>query len=196
MSDVLMAKVVTHLRASAEIKLKTAEHCSADVVAGARLIAESFGQGGKLLLCGNGGSAADCQHLAAEFVSRLTQDFDRPALPALALTTDSSFLTAYANDVNYEGIFERQVQALGKPCDVLIGISTSGNSANVLAAVKAAHRIGMKTIALTGSSGQLAKIADVAISIPSQNTQYIQESHLAAEHLLCALVEILIYGER
>ena len=105
----------------------------------ADVITEAFRSGGKLLLCGNGGSAADCQHMAAEFVSRLTKDFERPGLPAIALTTDTSFLTAYTNDCGFEGVFARQVQALGRPGDVLLGISTSGNSANVIQAVEVAR---------------------------------------------------------
>jgi D-sedoheptulose 7-phosphate isomerase len=147
----------------------------------------------KVLLCGNGGSAADCQHMAAEFVSRLTKEFERPGLPAIALTTDTSFLTAFANDCGFEGIFERQVQALGKPVDALIGISTSGNSPNVILAVEAARAASMRTIVLTGSNGRLAGIAHVAIAIPSTNTQYIQEAHLAVEHILCELVEQALF---
>ena len=132
--------------------------------------------------------------MAAEFVSRLTKDFERPGLPAIALTTDTSFLTAYANDCGFEGVFARQVQALGRPGDVLIGISTSGNSANVIQAVELARGTGMKTVSLTGVGGRLAKIADVAIAVPSDDTQHIQETHLAVEHLLCLLVERALFG--
>ena len=159
------------------------------------MIAGAFQAGGKLLLCGNGGSAADCQHLATEFLSRLSKEIERPGLPALALTTDSSFLTAYSNDCSFDGVFERQVQALGNKGDVLTAISTSGESINVIRAVKAAGERGMGTIALTGQSGHLAGIADVAISVPSTDTQYIQESHLAIEHILCYLVERHIFGD-
>jgi phosphoheptose isomerase len=178
-----------HLLESAEIKRQVAERCAEAILSGARLITSTFRSGGKVLLCGNGGSAADCQHMAAEFVSRLTKEFARPALPAIALTTDSSFLTAFTNDCGFEDVFSRQVEALGKPQDVLIGISTSGGSANVIRAVDAAHRIGMRTIALTGSGGRLRELANVCISVPSTDTQYIQESHLAIEHVLCELVE-------
>ena len=132
--------------------------------------------------------------MAAEFVSRLTKDFERPGLPAIALTTDTSFLTAYANDCGFEGVFTRQVQALGRPGDVLIGISTSGNSTNVIQAVELARTIGMRTVSLTGSGGRLAKLADVAITVPSDDTQHIQEVHLAVEHLLCMLVERALFG--
>src|SRR5262245_7486641 len=117
------------------------------------MIADCFADGGKLLLCGNGGSAADCQHIAAEFTSILTQTFNRRALPALALTTDTSFLTARGNDYGFDSVFSRQVEALGKPGDLLMCSSTSGNAKNVLLAVDAAKRIGIKTIGLTGNSG-------------------------------------------
>ena len=172
-----------------------AERCVDSILAAADLIAETFRSGGKVLLCGNGGSAADCQHMAAEFVNRLTKDFERPGLPAIALTTDTSFLTAFANDCGFEGVFERQVQVLGKPGDALIGISTSGNSTNVIRAVEAARAADMQTIVLMGNNGRLAEMANVAISVPSANTQYIQEAHLAIEHILCGLVECSLFGE-
>ena len=189
-------KVQAHLLGSAEVKRQMVETCVDSILAAADLIAETFRSGGKVLLCGNGGSAADCQHMAAEFVNRLTMDFERPGLPAVALTTDTSFLTAFANDFGFEGVFERQVQTLGKPGDVLIGISTSGNSTNVIRAVEAARAANMGTIVLTGSDGRLAGMANVAISVPSTNTQYIQEAHLAIEHILCGLVECHLFGER
>jgi D-sedoheptulose 7-phosphate isomerase len=178
-----------YLRASAEITLRTAEACDDAILAAADLIAQAFRAAGKVLICGNGGSAADCQHMAAEFVSRLTKTFERPALPAIALTTDSSFLTAYANDCGFDGIFEREVEALGRPGDVLIGISTSGNSPNVVRAVRRARIDGLRTVVLTGAHGQLAALADVAVAVPSADTQHIQEAHLAIEHLICWFVE-------
>jgi len=174
---------------SAEVKRLVVENCLDSIVSAAELIAGAFRSGGKVLLCGNGGSAADCQHMAAEFVSILRRDFERPGLPAIALTTDTSFLTAYANDFGYEGVFARQVEALGKAGDLLVGISTSGNSVNVIRAVESAHRIGMRTVALTGRGGKLPGIADVAVSVPSADTQHIQEAHLAIEHVICELVE-------
>lgn len=193
--DYLRRRVQAHLLESAEIKRKVVDRCLDSILAGAQLIAEAFRSGGKVLLCGNGGSAADCQHMAAEFVNRLTKDVERPGLPAIALTTDTSFLTAFANDYAFDGVFERQVQTLGKPGDVLIGISTSGDSANVVRAVEAARAAEMRTIALTGSGGRLPEKADIAISVPSANTQYIQEAHLAIEHVLCDLVECYLYGK-
>jgi D-sedoheptulose 7-phosphate isomerase len=178
-----------YLRASGEVKARAANECDDAIVAAAEVVVQAFRAGGKLLLCGNGGSAADCQHMAAEFVSRLTKSFERPGLPAIALTTDSSFLTAYANDCGFDGVFERQVEALGRPGDVLIGISTSGNSPNVVRAVRRARTQGLRSIVLTGNGGQLASLADVAVSVPSADTQHIQEAHLAIEHLICWLVE-------
>jgi phosphoheptose isomerase len=191
----LHKRVRAHLIESAETKRKVAETCLDSILSAALLIAESFRSGGKLLLCGNGGSAADSQHMAAEFVSRLTKEFERPGLPAIALTTDTSFLTAFANDCGFEGIFERQVRALGRPGDVLIGISTSGNSPNVIRGIEAARELNMSTVVLTGSGGRLSEMANIAIAIPSANTQYIQEAHLAIEHILCDLVECYLFDE-
>lgn len=195
-SAVLQQTVKTHLLASAELKKRVAHECSASVVAAAQLMAEALLQGGKVLLCGNGGSAADCQHIAGELVNWLNKDFQRPGLPAIALTADSSILTAIANDSSFEQIFERQVQALGRPGDVLLGISTSGNSDNVVRAVRAAKTQEIGTVALTGAGGRLGDLADVAIQVPDHNTQRIQESHLAIEHMLCALVEVYLFSEK
>ena len=155
------------------------------------LVAETFRRGGKLLVFGNGGSAADAQHLAAEFVGRFLRD--RQPLPAIALTTDTSALTAIANDYGFERVFARQVEALARPGDVVIGISTSGSSANVLAAVDAATTAGAKTIAITGQDGhELAGRADVALVAATSFGPRIQEAHLAIEHGLCAAVELLL----
>lgn len=188
-------RIEAHLLQSAEIKRQTAAQCAESIAKGGAAIAEAFLSDGKLLLCGNGGSAADCQHMAAEFVSRFSKDLNRRALPAIALTTDTSFLTAFGNDCGFEGIFERQVEALGSARDVLMGISTSGNSPNVIRAVEAARKKNMRTIALTGSGGRLAAITDVVIPVPSTDTQYIQETHLAVEHILCELVEFVLFRE-
>jgi D-sedoheptulose 7-phosphate isomerase len=163
------------------------------VVAAAEAVAECFSRGGKVLLAGNGGSAADCQHFAAEFVSRLTADFDRPGLPAIALTTDTSFVTAFANDVGFDGVFERQVQTLGRAGDILIAISTSGNSPNVLRAVEAARRLEITTIGLMGEGGRLEALVDCAVVIPSRQSQHIQETLLAVEHMICHMVERSVF---
>ena len=190
-----LQRIATHLLDSAEIKRQTAAKCAESIAKAADVIAGSFLSSGKVLLCGNGGSAADCQHMAAEFVSRFSKDLDRRALPAIALTTDTSFLTGFGNDFGFEGIFGRQVEALGSPGDVLIAISTSGNSPNVIRAVEAARKGSMITIALTGNGGRLSAIAEVPITVPSTDTQYIQEAHLAVENILCELVEFILFGK-
>lgn len=189
-----LARARRHLEASIEVTRRTADECLPSIVAAVDLVASSFRDGGKLMLCGNGGSAADCQHVAAELVSRLTMDYERPGLPAIALTTDTSFLTAFTNDVNYEDVFARQVQALGKPRDVLLGISTSGNSTNVVRAVEQARTQRIHTIGLLGSGGALPSMVDVAIRVPSSSTMLVQETHLAVEHIICQLVERELYG--
>ena len=156
----------------------------------AEVLISSLQQGGKLLICGNGGSAADSQHMAAELVSSFMMGLSRRALPAIALTTDTSILTAYSNDFDFADVFARQVEALGDRRDVLLGISTSGMSANVLRAVNQARAIGMATVGLTGrDGGALANIVDAAVVVPSTNTQHIQTVHLAVEHFLCAAIE-------
>jgi len=188
-------KAKTHLTGSIKVKQLTLEKCMDAIIAAYLLIVDTFLSGGKVLLCGNGGSAADCQHMATEFVNALDKNFFRPTLPAFSLTTDSSVITSFSNDFGFNGVFERQVQGLGKPNDLLIGISTSGNSENVIRAVKAANSIKMRTLALTGNSGKLKKMAGVVIAIPSKNTQYIQEAHIAVEHTLCELVEYHLFAK-
>ncbi len=194
--DLGVDRVHAHLLESAEVKQQVAKECQQAIVGAACLVADALRSGGKVLLCGNGGSAADCQHMAAELMGRLTLDFERPGLPAIALTTDSSFLTAFANDCGFDGLFERQVQAIGRPGDVLIAISTSGNSTNVLRAVEAARSLGMGTVGLTGSGGhRLTRKVQIAVQVPSENAQYIQESHLAIEHVVCDLVERYLFDQ-
>ena len=192
--DDLLAMARTELAESVEVKQHYLNGDLAPLIAAAKLIARAFESGGKLLLCGNGGSAADCQHLADEFICRLSAMRDRPALPALALTTDCSTLTAYSNDFGFEGVFMRQVEALGQAGDVLLGISTSGNSKNVLLAIESARRKGLMTVGLMGRGGKLGRAVHVSITVPSDNTNRIQETHLAIEHLLCGLVEAELYG--
>jgi D-sedoheptulose 7-phosphate isomerase len=188
-----IATIRDRLRAAARINESMADLAADSVAAAADVITTCFRGRGKLLLCGNGGSAADCQHMAAEFVGRLTHDKERPGLPAIALTTDTSFLTAYPNDVGFDGVFARQVQALGCPGDVLIAISTSGTSRNILAAAEEAHARKLSVVALLGADGPLARRADVAIHVPTSDTQLIQQVHLAVEHLICHLVERALY---
>ena len=181
--------------ASAEIKKKTFESCADRIVKAVDVLIGTLNGKGKILLCGNGGSAADAQHLAAELVIRMNPAIKRPALPAIALTTDSSLLTAGANDIGYDNVFAREVEALGRPGDVLIGISTSGKSASVNLAMQKARALGMSTIGLIGKDGGPMKdLVDVAIVVPSDDTQRIQEAQITIGHILCALVEREMYG--
>ena len=183
-----------YLSDAADLMSAVTDTCLEDLVAASEILIESFRAGGTLLICGNGGSAADAQHLATEFVSALTLDRIRPAMRAIALTTDSSALTAIANDFGVDRMFARQVEAIGRAGDVLLAISTSGNSANVLAAAESAHAQTMRVVALTGASGGgLAPLADVAVRVPSTVTAHIQECHLAIEQLLASLAERAIH---
>lgn len=182
----------------AAIKLQLAEHRAliskieetmteaiADTVA---MLAEALGAGNKLLLLGNGGSAADAQHFAAEIIGRFK--LERSALPAIALTTDSSVLTAIGNDYGFDAVFSRQVEGLGRPGDVVFGISTSGNSPNVLAALAKARELGCKTVALLGrDGGSIKSVADIALIVPGTDTPRIQEGHLTIIHIICDLLE-------
>ena len=173
---------------------RTADACAEEILGATAAIVESLRTGGKILLCGNGGSAGDAQHLATEFVSTLTVDRRRAAIPAIALTTDSSLLTAVANDFGFEGVFARQVEALGREGDVLVGISTSGNSENVVQAFERARATGIRTIALTGESGgKLGALADIEINVPSSETSHVQEAHIAVGQLIAFLVEDELY---
>jgi D-sedoheptulose 7-phosphate isomerase len=193
-ADSTRSRVRSYLRTTVDTVRRVEEECLDDVVAAATILVGSLRRGGKLLICGNGGSAADAQHLATEFVSTLTTDNIRPSIPAIALTTDSSLLTAIANDFGIEGVFERQVGSLGREGDVLIAISTSGNSVNVIRAAERARAQGLRVVALTGESGgKLAGLADAAVRVPSTVTAHIQECHLAVEQLLASLVEDALY---
>jgi len=180
--------IKSSLREGAELSIVVARDCSTAIFEAADLIIMCLRAGGKLLFFGNGGSAADAQHLAAEFVGRFVRE--RAGLPAIALTTDSSILTAVGNDYGFDQIFARQVQALGRPGDVAIAISTSGNSPNIIEGVKAARKGYLKTIGLSGKDGGLlATEADVVITIASISTARIQECHITIGHLLCELTE-------
>ncbi len=165
------------------------------VATAARLLADTVRAGGKILIFGNGGSAADAQHLAAEFVNRF--QIERPPLAALALTTDTSVLTSIANDYAFAEVFAKQVRALGRPGDVAWGISTSGSSLNVVLALETARALGLKTLALSGGDGgPVAAQAEVAIVVPSRNTPRIQEVHITVGHVLCDLVDYLLFPEK
>lgn len=151
-------------------------------------VVRALRRGGKVLLCGNGGSAADAQHIAAEFISRL--NFDRMPLPAIALTTDTSIITAIGNDYGFEYLFARQLAGLGQAGDVLIGISTSGNSPNVIAALTTARERGIRTIGMTGSrAGRMNALCDVLLAVPSPETPLIQQAHITLGHIICSLAE-------
>lgn len=190
-----LAHAVSGLREGAELRIQLAQTLGPTIVDAADLIAECLKAGGKVLLFGNGGSAADAQHLAAEFVGRFV--LERSPLPGIALTTDSSILTAVANDYGFDEVFVRQVLALGRPGDVAIGISTSGNSPNVVKAVRVAAERGLRAIGLAGrDGGALAKEVEIAITVPSTNTARIQECHIAVGHILCELVEDELFGRQ
>ena len=187
--------VAEHLRRSCETLSRAADDADlrAKIHAIAKTITAAFRAGHKLLIAGNGGSAADAQHIAGEFLSRL--NFDRNPLPAIALTTDSSVLTAIGNDYGFDRTFERQVRGLGQPGDVFIAISTSGRSANVIAALQAAREAGLTTIGFTGSagSGSMQPLCQHCLAAPAQETALIQQIHIVAAHAICGLVELNLF---
>ena len=181
--------------ASLEVKRNFFERHSAEVARAAYLVAEGFRAGGKLLVCGNGGSAADAQHVAGEFVNQFLLK-SRRALPALALTTDGGVLTCVANDTGFERVFARQVEAFGAEGDVLLAITTSGNSPNVVAAAEVARARGMKVVGLLGrEGGRVRALCDLALVVESDDTQRIQETHNLVGHVLCDLVERMLFNE-
>jgi len=187
--------ITESLTQSSETKLKIIEECSEDILSASELLIDTFRKGNKLLLCGNGGSAADCQHIAAELVIRLSHKIKRPALPAISLTTDTSYLTAGGNDIGFENVFARGVEGLGNIGDALIAISTSGNSENIIKAVQMAKSKVMKTIGfLGGNGGKLKSLVDHSIIIPSSNVQRIQEGHITVAHIICEIIEEELYG--
>ena len=194
----LEAQVASHFADSAKLKVDAAKLLSAPIARGIALMAASLKAGGKILACGNGGSAADAQHFAAELVNRFERE--RPPLAGLALTTDSSALTSIANDYSYEQVFEKQLRALGRGGDVLLAISTSGNSASVIAAMRAARELGMRIVALTGNGGgkiaALLAAGDVHVCVPHKRTMRIQEVHLLALHCLCDGIDSELFGEK
>lgn len=192
-----VARVREHFAESIATKQAAAEQIADSIAAAAQLMSDALLDDAKILSCGNGGSAADSQHFSSELLNRFERE--RPGLPAMALTTDSSTLTSISNDYAYEEIFSKQVRALGKPEDVLLGISTSGNSENVIRAIAAAHERGMKVIALTGrDGGRMAGIFgpdDVEIRVPATRTARIQEVHLVVIHCLCDLIDATLLGD-
>jgi D-sedoheptulose 7-phosphate isomerase len=188
--------ITDSLNESSETKLKIKDNLQEKLLKAIELLTECYKNGNKLLLCGNGGSAADCQHIATELMIRLSHHIQRPALPAIALTTDSSNLTAGGNDIGFENVFVRSIEGLGNNGDVLLAISTSGNSDNVIKAVEMAHKKGMKVVGfLGGDGGKLKDNIDLPIIIPSSNVQRIQEGHITIAHIICELVEDKLYGK-
>ncbi|MGZ5200840.1 MAG: phosphoheptose isomerase [Telluria sp.] len=189
-------RILAHFQESADLKLKSAAALTQPISQAVELMFAALSNGNKILACGNGGSAADCQHFAAELVGRFERE--RFPLPALALTTDTSILTAVGNDYSYKDVFAKQVQAFGQAGDILLAISTSGNSANVLAAAESALEREMRVVALTGKDGgQLANMltdADVHINVPHSRTARIQEVHLVAIHCICDGIDVALFG--
>jgi len=172
---------------------KFKQHSSSAINTSTDALVKAFKSGNKVLICGNGGSAADSQHFAAEFVNAFSRDLDRKALPAIALSTDTSILTSIANDFEFENIYSRQVEAYGVPGDVLIALTTSGSSKNCLKAIDIANSMGLITIAFTKEKGQISTRAQISIEVPSQNTQHIQECHMLAYHVITELVEDALF---
>lgn len=190
----MVEEIHRQLKAHIEVVRMVEEHLSDQIAACARMLIDALSDGRKLLIMGNGGSAADAQHFAAEMVGRFL--LERKALPAIALTTDTSILTAIGNDYGFDDIFKRQVEALAKPGDILIGISTSGTSRNVKLALEAGKHIGAKTIGLLGrDGGGIGLLVDLNLTVPSYETPRIQELHLTVLHILCDLVEKGLFGQ-
>lgn len=189
-------RILGHFNESAELKIQAAAALAQPIADAAELMFAALSQGNKILACGNGGSAADCQHFAAELVGRFERE--RLALPAISLTTDTSILTAVGNDYGYREIFAKQVQALGQPGDILLAISTSGNSASVIAAIEVAQERDMRVVALTGRGGgemaQRLTDADVHICVPHDRTARIQEVHVLVIHCLCDGIDVALFG--
>jgi D-sedoheptulose 7-phosphate isomerase len=194
----LRNRVVAHFAESANLKLASSQSLAEPIARAASLLAEALRQGGKVLACGNGGSAADSQHFSAELLNRFERE--RAPLPAIALTTDTSTLTSIANDYAYEQVFSKQISALGRRGDVLLAISTSGNSASMLEALRAAHAAGVRVVALTGNGGgkmaPLLAADDVHICVPHKVTARIQEVHLLVLHCLCDAIDLQLFGEK
>ena len=192
-----VARVRDHFAEGIAIKESSAEQLAESIALAGQVMSNALLDDGKILSCGNGGSAADSQHFSSELLNRF--EMERPGLPAMALTTDSSTLTSISNDYAYEEIFSKQVRALGKAQDVLLGISTSGNSENIIRAIDAAHERGMKVVALTGRDGGLMadifEPGDVEIRVPATRTARIQEVHLVVIHCLCDLIDMNLLGE-
>lgn len=191
---ILKQQVIQELKESANVKLQLAEESAETVVTISDMLADALSEGHTVLFCGNGGSAADAQHLAAELLGKFKME--RKALPAIALTVNTSALTAIANDYSYDNVFERLVEAYGRKGDVLLGISTSGNSKNVAKAIVKAREMGIQTVAFCGlTPGAIGEKADICLTVPSKDTPRIQEAHITAGHIICGLIERKLFGD-
>jgi D-sedoheptulose 7-phosphate isomerase len=192
----LISRISENFSESAHLKLQSMDALAGPIAAAANRMVQCLNSDGKILACGNGGSAADCQHFSAELLNRFERE--RPGLAAIALTTDTSTLTSIANDYDYEQVFARQIRALGNAKDLLVAISTSGNSRNVIAGIQAAHESQMGVIALTGRSGgkigEMLQPVDIHVCVPATSTARIQEVHLLALHCLCDAIDCLLLG--
>ncbi len=190
-----MTKIASRFRELSQLIPEFEILATPAIIAAANEIVRAFKSGNKLLICGNGGSAADSQHFAAEFVNAFSRDLDRKALPAIALNTDTSILTSIANDFDFESTYSRQVAAYGKPGDVLFVLTTSGSSKNCVNAVKVARELGLICVSLTKKGGEISTLTEISITVPSQNTQHIQECHMLAYHVITELVEDELFRE-
>lgn len=187
-----------HLEKSIHTKQKVLESCMPQIETAGQIVSDGLADGKKLLLCGNGGSAADAQHIAAELLIRYRAEPRRRSLPAISLASDSSSITAGANDLGFEDVYSRQVEGLGREGDVLLGITTSGNSENILRAFQSAKNLGMKNVLFTGKTGgkilqEHGDLIDASVCVPEQTTAYIQESHIAIGHILCRIIEYRLF---
>jgi len=192
MSETALKKVMDHANAGLSARKAFFDTKGELVVEIGRAMAVCLASGGKIMFCGNGGSAADCQHLAAEFTNRFK--LERPPLPGLALTTDTSALTAIGNDYSFDEVFSKQLQALGRPGDILMGLSTSGTSSNVIRAMREAKRNDIITVGMSGQSGgEMATVSDFLVTVPSSDTPVIQEIHIAAAHMMCQLGDHFLF---
>jgi D-sedoheptulose 7-phosphate isomerase len=192
----LISRISENFSESAHLKLQSMDALAAPIAAAAERMVQCLKSDGKILACGNGGSAADCQHFSAELLNRF--EMERPSLAAIALTTDTSTLLSIANDYDFDQVFSKQVRGLGHANDLLLAISTSGNSRNVIAAIDAAHEAGMSVVALTGRDGgrmgEMLEAKDIQICVPANNTARIQEVHLLALHCICDAIDCLLLG--
>ena len=188
-----MTKLASRFRELAILIPEFEIHAENSILEATKSISHAFMTGNKVLICGNGGSAADSQHFATEFMNSFSPDLNRPGLAAIALTTDTSFLTAHANDFQFQTVFRRQVATLGKKGDVLIAITTSGESLNCIEAVNCANEMGLRTISFSKQGGEITKSTHIALEIASSNTQHIQELHLISYHIIVEMVEAFLF---